>query len=419
MSHSLLLLQLVVILGTARLLSLVLGRIGQPPVIGEMIAGLALGPIALGQLVPGLHAQLFPPQSLPALTGISQIGLVLFMFIVGAELRLPTGLRAQMSASIRVGGLAMLLPFALGFAIAPWLHPELAPPGVGFLPFALFVATAMAITAFPVMARILKDKGLANTPVGVLGLTSAAVADVFAWMLLALVVALIVADGGWVGFARTVAGLVVLGIVAFALVRPAIGALLHRHAAGGRPEGSVLALLLIVTFAFAALTQWLQLHEVFGAFLFGVCLPRDERLLDTLVERLEHVAVIVLMPVFFALAGLNTSADAFTGMGLSAMAAILLLAVAGKMLGGAAGARLCGMNWRDACALGALMNTRGLMELIVLKVGLDVGVIGKELFTMLMLMAVVTTLMTSPLLGLLMRRECAVAAAAGGKPQSV
>lgn len=405
MGHSMLLLQLVVILGTARVLALLLRYLGQPAVIGEMIAGLALGPILLGNVAPDLHAALFPPQSLPALAGISQIGLVLFMFIVGAELRMPTGLRSQMVASAWVGGLSMLLPFLFGLAMAPWLHPKLAPEGVALLPFALFVATSMAITAFPMLARILKDKGLASTPVGALSLIAAAVADVLAWILLALVVALIAADGGWFGFTRMLAGLVVLGIVAFTLVRPAVAALLRRHANDGRPDGMVLALLLIITFAFAALTQWLQLHAVFGAFLFGICLPRDDQLLDTLVERLEHVAVLVLMPVFFALAGLNTSANAFVGMGLATLGVILLLAILGKVLGGAAGARVCGMGWRDAFAMGALMNTRGLMELIVLKVGLDVGVIGKEMFTLLMLMAVITTLMTSPLLSLLMRRH--------------
>ncbi len=405
MGNSMLLLQLVVILGTARVLALLLRYLGQPAVIGEMIAGLALGPILLGNVAPDLHAALFPPQSLPALAGISQIGLVLFMFIVGAELRMPTGLRSQMVASAWVGGLSMLLPFLFGLAMAPWLHPQLAPEGVALLPFALFVATAMAITAFPMLARILKDKGLASTPVGALSLIAAAVADVLAWILLALVVALIAADGGWFGLTRMLAGLVVLGIVAFALVRPAVAALLRRHANDGRPDGMVLALLLIITFAFAALTQWLQLHAVFGAFLFGICLPRDDQLLDTLVERLEHVAVLVLMPVFFALAGLNTSTDAFGGMGLATLGLILLLAIVGKVLGGAAGARVCGMGWRDAFAMGALMNTRGLMELIVLKVGLDVGVIGKEMFTLLMLMAVITTLMTSPLLSLLMSRH--------------
>jgi Kef-type K+ transport system membrane component KefB len=405
MEHSPLLLQLVVILGTARLLALLLRYLGQPAVIGEMIAGLMLGPVVLGALAPDFHARLFAPDSLSALRGISQIGLVLFMFIVGAELRMPTGLRSQMKASMLVGGCAMLLPFLCGLGMAPWLHPQLAPPGVAFLPFALFIATAMAITAFPVLARILKDKGLACTPVGALGLTSAAFADVLAWILLALVVALVAAGSGWGTFARMLFGVVVLGVVAFAIVRPALAALLRRHANDGRPDGMVLAALLIVTFAFAALTQWLNLHEVFGAFLFGVCLPRDDKLLDTLVERLEHVAVLVLMPVFFALAGLNTSADAFSGMGLAALLLILLLAILGKVLGGAAGARLAGLGWRDAMSLGALMNTRGLMELIVLKVGLDVGVIGKEIFTMLMLMAVITTLMTSPLISLLMRGQ--------------
>lgn len=404
MSNSPLLLQLVVILLTARVLSFALRFLGQPPVIGEMIAGLMLGPLVLGSLAPEFHAQLFAPSSLSALQGVSQIGLVLFMFIVGAELRMPTGLRSQMVSSAWIGGCAMLLPFLLGLGLSPWLHPQLAPPGVPFLPFALFIATAMAITAFPVLARILKDKGLTATRIGQLGLTSAAFADLVAWVLLALVVALVAAGSGWGDIARMLLGAILLGVAAFAGVRPLLALLLRRHAAGGRPDGTVIAGLLIVTFAFAALTQWLRLHEVFGAFVFGLCLPRDDKLLDILVERLEHVAVLVLMPVFFALAGLNTSPDAFAGMGALTLAVIVALAILGKVLGGAAGARLAGLGWRDAFCLGTLMNTRGLMELIVLKVGLDVGVIGKEIFTMLMLMAVLTTLMTSPLLNLLMRR---------------
>ncbi|WP_257389010.1 cation:proton antiporter [Tahibacter caeni] len=418
MGQSLLLLQLVVILGASRVFAYVLRAFGQPPVIGEMIAGLALGPLLFGALAPGLHAQLFPPQSLPVLAGISQVGLVLFMFIVGAELRMPGGVAAQLRASSWIGGFSVLLPFVLGIAIAPWLHPELAPAGVALLPFALFIAVAMSITAFPIMARILKEKGLAGSALGTLGLTSAATADVLAWVLLALVVALISAGGGWYGFARALGGLVLLVGVAFALVRPAAAALLRRHAGDGKPDGTTLALLLLLTFAFAATTHWLQLHAVFGAFLFGVCLPRDDRLLDTLVERIEHLSVIVLMPVFFALAGLNTSPDAFVGMGLSAMGVILLLAILGKVLGGAAGARLGGTGWRDSFAIGTLMNTRGLMELIVLKVGLDIGVIGREVFTMLALMAVITTLMTSPLLGWLLRGRTA-ASAGNRETQSV
>ena len=408
MGHSVLLLQIVVILGVSRLLAYVLRGLGQPPVIGEMIAGLALGPLLFGSLAPGLHAQLFPPQSLPVLTGISEIGLVLFMFIVGAELRMPSGLAVQLRTSSWVGVFSVVLPFALGVAIAPWLHPQLAPAGIAQLPFALFMGVSMSITAFPVMARILKEKGFASSEVGLLSLTSAAIADVLAWILLALVVALIAASSGWYGFARALGGLIVLGVVAFTVVRPAITSVLRRHASDGRPDSMVLALLLIVTFAFAALTHWLQLHAVFGAFLFGLCLPRDDKLLETLVERLEHVAVIVLMPVFFALAGLNTSPDAFVGMGVSALLLILLVAIVGKIVGSAVGARLGGMPWRDSMAVGSLMNTRGLMELIVMKIGLDIGVIGREIFTMLMIMAVVTTLMTSPLLTWLLRGRAVV-----------
>jgi len=414
MGSSLLLLQIVVILATSRLLAFVLRGFGQPPVIGEMIAGLALGPLLFGSLAPGLHAQLFPPQSLPVLAGISEIGLVLFMFIVGAELRLPNSVASQLRTSAWVGVSSVVLPFLLGAAIAPWLHPQLVPAGVDLLPFALFMGVSMSITAFPIMARILKEKGLAGSSVGLLGLTSAAIADVLAWILLALVVALIAAASGWYGFARALGGLIVLGVVAFALVRPAVASLLRRHARDGRPDGAVLALLLIVTLAFAALTHWLHLHAVFGAFLFGICLPRDDALLDTLVERLEHVAVIVLMPVFFALAGLNTSPDAFVGMGVSALLLILLVAIVGKVVGSAIGARLGGMPWRESLAVGSLMNTRGLMELIVMKIGLDIGVIGREIFTMLMIMAVVTTLMTTPLLMWLLRGRSAAPVGARG-----
>lgn len=403
MPHSPLLFQLVVILGTARLLALALRRVGQPPVIGEMIAGLMLGPIVFGALAPGWHAQLFAPASLGALNGLAQIGLVVFMFIVGAELRLPAGARERLVAAGRVGVLSVVLPMALGFAISPLLHPRFAPAGVEFLPFALFIAASMAITAFPVMARILKERAMTHTPIGQLSLTSAALADVLAWVALALVVALVSAGQGWGRFAATLGGLVVLCAFSFFVMRPMLARLLARHAPDGRPSGMVLALLVILLFAYAALTQQLDLHAVFGGFLFGACLPRDDRLLACLVERLEHVSVIVLMPVFFALAGLNTTSDAFAGAGAVALVAILAAAIVGKIVGGAAGARWSGMDWRASLAVGSLMNARGLMELIVMKIGLDAGVIGKEMFTMLLVMAIVTTLMTTPMLTLFAR----------------
>jgi Kef-type K+ transport system membrane component KefB len=404
MSHTpLLLLELAVILATARLLALALGRIGQPPVIGEMIAGIVLGPIVFGALAPATHAWLFPAGKIAALDGLSQVGLVLFMFVVGAEIRVPADARGRLTAAASVGILGVLLPMALGLAIAPMLHAVFAPVGVAFWPFALFMAASMAITAFPVMARILKERDLARSPLGQLSLASAAIGDVLAWIMLALVAALISSRGGWSDFLRTTIGCIAIAAICFGVLRPLVARMFARHAKDARASASVLGLLVIGACAAAAATEWLGLHAVFGAFLFGASLPRDDRLLETLIERIEYVAVVVLMPVFFALAGLSTTPDAFTGTGLPALLLILAAAVAGKVLGAGGGARIAGLGWSEAGAVGSLMNARGLMELIVMKIGLDAGVIGLEIFTMLMIMAIATTLMTTPMLALFLR----------------
>lgn len=405
MAHSPLLLQLIVILGCARILGLILRFLGQPMVIGEMVAGLMLGPAVFGAVAPALQAALFQRSSLPELDAISQLGLVLFMFIVGAELRLPAGAKAQIVAATWIGVLSVLLPMALGFAAAVPLHPLLAPPGVTFWPFALFMAAAMSITAFPVMARILKDRGETQTRIGRLSLTGAAVADVFSWVMLAVVVVLAGSRSDWSRIVQMLAGLAALCALLFGALRPLVAWLLIRYASDGRPAGALLATLLIGTFASAYATASLGVHPVFGAFLFGACLPRDDRLLHSLIERIEHVAVLVLMPVFFALAGLNTTPAAFSGAGLGNMLLILLVAVGGKIIGGSLGARIAGEPWRPALAIGSLMNARGLMELIVMKVGLDAGLIGKPLFTMLLVMAIVTTVMTGPLLNVFARGQ--------------
>jgi len=399
---SLLLLQLVVILVVARACGLLLKYLGQPAVIGEMAAGIVLGPIVFGALAPDVHASLFAKGSLAGLSSLSMLGLVLFMFIVGAELRAPDGVRSQVKAAGFVGVLGVLLPMAAGLAIAPFLHP-LAPAGAAFWPFAFFMAAAMSITAFPVMARILKERGMTQTRLGRLSLGSAAIADVFAWIMLAVVVALTGGGGG--SFVRTLVGMVVLVAVVFGALRPLYAWLLRTYAPGGEPSQMLLAAMLVGALGCAGLTEWLGLHAVFGAFLFGACLPRDDRLLRCLVERLEYVAIVLLMPIFFALAGLSTTPDAFVGAGIGALLLVLAAAVFGKVLGGALGARFAGYGWRDSFATGALMNARGLMELIVMKVGLDAGLIGPSLFTMLLVMALVTTLMTSPLLTLFAGRS--------------
>ncbi|HEV7778179.1 MAG TPA: cation:proton antiporter [Luteibacter sp.] len=398
MGAAMLMLQLLVILLASRLFGWLLRWFGQPPVVGEMIAGIVLGPVVFGALAPEAQGWLFAKASLPALGALSQLGLVLFMFVIGAELRMPGGARKQLAAAGWVASLSVLLPMALGFAIAPALYPRFAPEGVGFWPFALFLAVAVAITALPVMARILKDRQLTQSEPGRLALAAAAIADALAWVALALVIALISVRGDWIPFWKTLVGMLAITALCFGVLRPLLARMLARHAPDGRPGGAMLTVLVIGALGCAAFTEWLQLHAIFGAFLFGACLPRDDRLLETLIERLEHIAVIVLLPVFFALAGLNTSADAFSGSAGGAMALVLLVAVAGKILGGTAGARLAGRNWQDSLAVGSLMNARGLMELIVIKVGLDAGVIGREMFTMLLVMAIVTTVMTTPML---------------------
>jgi Kef-type K+ transport system membrane component KefB len=279
------------------------------------------------------------------------------------------------------------------------------PAGVGFWPFAGFMAAALSITAFPVMARILKDRGQTHTSFGQLAMGAAAVADVFAWILLAIVVAWVGSHEGAGGLAKTGGGVLAMLALLHWLVRPAFGWLLRRHAPDGEPSAAVMASLMLGLLGTALFSEWIGLHSVFGAFLFGAILPRDDRLLDTLVQRIEPMSVAVLMPLFFALAGLGTTAEAFVSGSLALGLLVILVATAGKIIGGAAGARLSGYGWRDSLATGSLMNARGLMELIVMKIGLDAGLIGAQLFTMLLLMALVTTAMTGPLLSLIQGRH--------------
>jgi len=395
---TLLLLQLIVVLVAARACGWIANRLGQPAVVGEMAAGVLLGPIVLGATLPDLHAALFSPRTLAGLNALSTLGLVLFMFVIGLELRWPQGVRARIQAATSVGVASVVLPMLLGLGVAALLFPALAPAGLAFWPFGLFMAAALSITAFPVMARILKDRGLTQTSFGQLSLAAAAVVDAIAWIVLAFVVALAGSGDGLAGAGRTCAGVAALLAFVFLVVKPAFAWLLRAHAADGEPSATVLAALMIGLLACAMLTEWMHLHAVFGAFLFGAGLPRDDRLLASLVHRVEPIAMVVLMPLFFALAGLSTTGGAFTSAGLGALLLVTAAASVGKVAGAAAGARATGLPWRDSLATGALMNARGLMELIVMKIGLDAGLIGREMFTILLLMALITTAMTTPLI---------------------
>jgi Kef-type K+ transport system membrane component KefB len=413
-----LLLQLVVILVTARVAGRVFRMFGQPQVIGEMAAGLALGPSLLGAVAPGALAWLFPADSLAPLSALSQLGVLLFMFAVGMRLDL-TVLRNKARAAVFTSQASIALPFALGLLIAPGLHASLAPSGVPLLPFALFLGAAMSVTAFPVLARILTERGLLGTRVGSVAIASAAVDDVSAWCILAAVIAVARADATSSAGREFVVTILSSGayVVLMATVGRRLLARLEREMArrGVGMSAQVVSAAIILALASAWITERLGIHALFGAFLAGTIMPRTPRgdqpgVATHIAERIEDVTGAVLLPVFFAFTGLRTSVGLLDGPGLwGACLLIFAVAVGGKLGGSAVAARIAGMSWRDALAIGTLMNTRGLMELVILNVGLEIGVISPTLFAMMVLMALATTIMTSPLLLAIMRREHAPA----------
>jgi Kef-type K+ transport system membrane component KefB len=393
---ALLLAQVAIVILVSRALGLVTRFFGQPLVIAEMVAGIVLGPSLFGLLFPHAFGALFPITSLPVLKMLSQFGLVLFMFLVGLELD-PSLLRGRRKASIIISHTSIALPFALGVGGAWWLRDGYAPKGVAFLPFALFMGTAMSVTAFPVLARILTERGLMHSRVGAIAIACAAIDDVTAWCLLAVVVAIAHAqaatDALWtIGLAAAFSGFMLL--VARPLLRR-----LGAHVAQRGLTPTALAGVLLLLMVAAGITEVIGIHALFGAFLFGAVLPKEDGLSKLLMEKFESVAVVLLMPLFFAFSGLRTSIGLVSGIEhWLIVAALIGLATVGKFGGSAVAARLTGMRWREASAIGVLMNTRGLMELIVLNVGMDLGVITPTLFTMLVLMALFTTFATTPIL---------------------
>jgi Kef-type K+ transport system membrane component KefB len=370
--------------------------LGQPLVIAEMVAGIVLGPSLFGLLFPHAFGALFPVASLPVLKMLSQFGLILFMFLVGLELD-PSLLRGRRRASIVISHTSIALPFALGIGGAWWLRDAYAPKDVAFLPFALFMGTAMSVTAFPVLARILTERGLMHSRVGAIAIACAAVDDVTAWCLLAVVVAIAHAhaatEGLWtIGLAAAFSAFMLL------VARPALRLLGARVAKVGLGPTTLAGVLLLLMVS-AGITEFIGIHALFGAFLFGAVLPKEDGLSKLLTEKFESVAVVLLMPLFFAFSGLRTTIGLVSGLDhWLIVAALIGLATLGKFGGSAVAARLTGIRWREASAIGVLMNTRGLMELIVLNVGMDLGVITPTMFTMLVLMALFTTFATTPIL---------------------
>ncbi|MCM3872454.1 MAG: cation:proton antiporter [Pyrinomonadaceae bacterium] len=395
---SILLLQIIVIVLVAKLFAELFRRIGQPPVMGEMVAGIVLGPSVVGLISPPTMAFLFPPASMATLGLLSQIGVVLFMLVVGMELDIQH-LRERASAAIMVSHASIVVPFFLGTSLSLLLYPLLAPVSTSFTAFALFMGIAMSITAFPVLARILEDRGLTQTHLGSIAIACAAVDDVTAWCLLAIVIAIAKSNGLGASIVTIALVILFIGTMLF-LVKPRIESLIRvekeRHSKG------LLAGILAFVFACALITESIGIHALFGAFLAGVVMPSDAGFRFFLKEKLEAFSSTALLPLFFAFTGLRTQIGLINDwFGWLACFGIIFVAVAGKLGGSTLVARWTKMSWRDSLSIGVLMNTRGLVELVVLNIGYDLGILSGRIFAMMVIMALVTTFMTAPLLSLL------------------
>ena len=395
------LLALVVVIIASRALGMVFRYLQQPPVIGEVIAGIMLGPSLLGRVAPGAAAYLLPPSAAPFLGIIAQVGVILFMFLVGLELDTSL-LRKKTHSTVAISHASIIAPFLLGSAAALWIYPKLSSSDVPFGVFAMFMGVSMSVTAFPVLARILTDRGIHKTPIGVIAISCAAVDDVTAWCLLALLIS--VAQSR-MGSALLTIGLT-LGYVAVMLlaVRPAVARIVRRQELLRTVTQGATALVLVGLLLSALATEYIGIHPLFGAFLLGAIIPHKSLLARSMSTKLEDLVVVLLLPAFFAFTGLRTQIGLISGLdNWLVCTVIVVVASIGKFGGSAAAARLSGLDWRDSASLGVLMNTRGLMELIVLNIGLDLKVLSPTLFAMMVIMALVTTLATTPILHLLQR----------------
>lgn len=397
-----LLLQMIVILLVVQLFGQLGRRIGLLWVIGEILAGLALGPSLLGALWPALETSLFPAKSLPVLQTFGDIGLILYMFSLGSRLETKLMLR-QSRKALFVSLCSIFVPLALGVLLGVWLYPGLAGAKATFFPFVLLVGTAMALTAFPVLARLLTEKKMLGTDIGMLALTCASVVDVIAWCLLAYVLSVAHGEGS-LSVITTVALTILFTAGMLFGMRPLLNFVMRRIQA----QSLQMALSLVFLLISAYITSAIGVHPVFGAFLAGICLPRNVAF-TTHVRSIDQVNEVLFLPLFFVYSGLQTRIGLIQGIGLwSICLLILLTACVGKISGGTFATRLIGKSWRESLTIGVLVNTRGLVELIILNIGLQAGILSPTLFAMLVIMAIVTTMIASPLLPLLGYRSVPV-----------
>jgi Kef-type K+ transport system membrane component KefB len=397
--------QLLVIIAVARMVGAIFARFGLQAVVGEMFAGILLGPSLFGWVWPDAFAFVFPAESMGSLRLLSQVGICLFMFSVGMELNLSHA-RNKAPTAVAVSHASIVVPFVMGVALAYFVFVDYAGPSATFVGFALFMGISMSITAFPVLARILQERGLLRTPLGSTAITCAAVDDVTAWSILAFVVA-IVRSTSLGGSVLALALVGVLLVVMTLVVRPALPRWLgHKRLTETEPSSGTLGVIVCVVLASALSTEVIGIHALFGAFLAGTVMPNVEGFRERIRARVEKFSSALLLPLFFAFTGLRTELGLLEGtQGWLLCLLIIVIATAGKLGASAIAARLTGMKWNESLQLGALMNTRGLMELIALNIGYDLGILSPAIFTMLVIMALVTTFMTGPLLTLLSRKS--------------
>ncbi|MBM9501256.1 cation:proton antiporter [Leptospira sp. 201903071] len=390
-----LLLQLIAIMLAARFFGKVATLVGQPAVIGEILAGILLGPSLLGFLFPEGFALLFPKESLSTLQILSQLGLLLFMFVIGMELDLKI-LKNQAESAIVISHSSIMFPFLLGAGLAYFIYIPLAPEKVDFIAFCLFMGIGMSITAFPVLARIILEKGWTKTTLGSLAITAAAADDVTAWCVLAIVVTIVNA-GSFSSGILTILMSVTYMIVMWKAILPLMRRAGNLYTTKESMTKTISAFFFLFIFISSWITEAIGIHALFGAFVAGVVMPDKKELRSNLVDKIEDFSLTVLLPLFFAFTGLRTKIGLLSSSGLwPIFFLILFVAILGKLGGSAIASRLSGKNWKDSLSIGILMNTRGLMELIVLNIGYDLGVLSEEIFSMMVLMALTTTVMTGP-----------------------
>jgi|HubBroStandDraft_6_1064221.scaffolds.fasta_scaffold00009_104 Kef-type K+ transport system membrane component KefB len=396
-----LVLQIAVILAVCRAVGGLFRLLHQPRVVGEMFAGILLGPSLLGWVAPHLSAYLFPASSLGYLSALSQVGVVIFMFLVGLGIN-PKELKSQGHAAVLTSHVSITAPFVLASFLALYLYPRLSDDSVAFTHFALFMGAAMSITAFPVLARILTERNALGSRLGTLAIACAAVDDVTGWCILAYIVTLIRAAKSSTPIWMTLSGIIVFAVIMIYGVRRLLRRFEAVYSRSGSLSESLMAFMLLLVLASALCTEALGIHLLFGAFLMGAIMPKEHHFVRYVLDRFETITVTMLLPLFFAFTGLRTNIALLKGPGMWVYCGlIILVATAGKLGGSMLASWLAGMGLRESAGLGTLMNTRGLMELVILNIGLDVKVISPALFSMMVIMALVTTFMTTPVLELI------------------